>query len=149
MAAEQIAALKNVSILAFLSDEDLESLSKAITEKPFKKGETLLQEGSTGSEVYIIVKGQCDVIRGGRAVATVGVHQIVGEMAALSPERRSATITASTDGLAYVLSGFDFRASLATNPKMAMQLIKGLITRLRKAEAEAAELRIQLVAKNP
>jgi CRP-like cAMP-binding protein len=137
----RIAALKQVGILAFLGDDELATLANSISERTFKKGEVVFEEGSTGSEVYVVVSGKLDIQRGGQTVAWVMEGQIVGEMAAVNPERRSATIVAHTDTVAYVLTGFDFRAALQSNPKMAMSLIKGFVTRLRKAETEVVELR--------
>lgn len=142
----RVEEIRKIPALAFLSDEDLRTLAQAGQELLFKKGDTLLVEGSTGSEVYAIISGQCDVVTGGKPVAVVGSYQLVGEMAVISPERRSATITARTDGLAYVLSGFDFRSALQTNPKMVLQLFKGMATRLRKAQMDIAELQNQLTA---
>jgi CRP-like cAMP-binding protein len=142
--SERVRELAKVPILSFMAEDELSHLAEAVTERPFQQGDVLLKEGAFGAEVYVIISGDCDVVRSGAVIAAVGRHQMVGEMAVLDPERRAASVIARTAGLAYVLTGFNFRAALQASPKLALQLIKGLTVRLRKADAENEALRTEL-----
>lgn len=64
--------------------------------KTIKPGETLVEQGSTGRDIFLVLDGMLDVIVDGEVVGEVGPGAIVGERAWLEHGTRTATLTART-----------------------------------------------------
>jgi cyclic nucleotide-binding protein len=58
-------------------------------------GETLVEQGECGTDMFMLVEGVLDVEIGGTVVAQVGAGALVGELAALGDGRRTATLRAT------------------------------------------------------
>jgi hypothetical protein len=63
-----------------------------------KEGDTLVKQGETGTEVFLILDGMFVVEVDGNAIAEVGPGAIVGERASLLNGTRTATLWARTPG---------------------------------------------------
>ncbi len=60
-------------------------------------GETIITEGQDDARIYILLKGEIDVIKGGEVVAKISKSgEVFGEMALLGSEKRSASVVAKT-----------------------------------------------------
>jgi hypothetical protein len=59
-----------------------------------KAGETLVEEGTTGRDIFLVLDGIFEVSVGGEVVGEVGPGAIVGERAWLEQGKRTATLTA-------------------------------------------------------
>jgi Cyclic nucleotide-binding domain len=57
-------------------------------------GETLVEQGQTGTDMYLLVEGVLDVEIDGAVIAQVGAGALVGELAVLGDGRRTATLRA-------------------------------------------------------
>jgi len=69
------------------------------------EGETLLEQGAPGTDVFLIIDGMFVVEVDGNGVAEIGPGAIVGERAALEGGIRTATLRASTRGRVAQVSG--------------------------------------------
>jgi CRP-like cAMP-binding protein len=58
------------------------------------RGETLVEQGTAGTELFVLLDGVFDVEIDGEVVAQVGSGAILGERAALGDGRRTATLRA-------------------------------------------------------
>jgi NADH dehydrogenase len=71
-----------------------------IKNQHFEPGDVVFHQGDLGDSVYVIEKGECDVIKeddgASRVLATLGAGDYFGEMALLSDKTRNATIRAKT-----------------------------------------------------
>ena len=66
--------------------------------RSIKEGDTLVRQGETGTEVFLILDGMFVVEADGNQIAEVGPGAIVGERAALLNGTRTATLWARTPG---------------------------------------------------
>jgi hypothetical protein len=66
--------------------------------RSIKEGDTLVRQGETGTEVFLILDGMFVVEADGNAIAEVGPGAIVGERASLLNGTRTATLWARTAG---------------------------------------------------
>ncbi|MBK7857069.1 MAG: cyclic nucleotide-binding domain-containing protein [Archangiaceae bacterium] len=90
---------KLFSVLDEASRKKLMGLS---VKKTFAKGDTLCREGEEGKEFYVLLKGTVtvtgdDLLGRSFALATLEPGEFFGELAALSGQRRQATVTAAED----------------------------------------------------
>ena len=70
------------------------------------EGETLVEQGEAGANLYLILDGVLAVERDGEEIAEVGPGAIVGEQALLQEDaRRTATLRARTPARVVVLAG--------------------------------------------
>jgi len=133
-------ALASVPLFSQLSRKDLSRLGRAVVERKYKKGETIVKEGEQAVAFFMITKGRVEVTRtggGGRKngnkLAELGAGQVFGEMALLDGQPRDATVKALEDTECLVLSRWDFVAELRTNPHIAVGMLPILSRRLREA----------------
>jgi hypothetical protein len=66
--------------------------------RSIKEGETLVKQGETGTEVFLILDGMFVVEADGNQIAEVGPGAVVGERAGLLNGTRTATLWARTPG---------------------------------------------------
>jgi CRP-like cAMP-binding protein len=92
----------------------------------FPEGRVICREGELGREAFVLVSGTAAVSRDGAPVAVLGAGEVVGEGALLGDGRRNATVTATSDVTALVMSIREFN-TLLTLPGVN-DAIRGLQT---------------------
>lgn len=97
----------------------------------------LIQEGDSDRVLYILAEGELKVQARGHDIALLRPGTVVGEGAFFSGEPRSATIVASSNGIAWGLSWEKFEAMSHQYPKLALDLTKGLAAVLAVRMREA------------
>ena len=85
-----------------LSHTQLDDLAAQCRPRVFRAGSVLLSQGDFGSSMFGILDGVVSVVfidphERENAVATLSAGQVVGEMALLTGERRTATVAARTN----------------------------------------------------
>ena len=68
----------------------------AVRRQHFEPGDVIFREGDLGDNVYIIQRGDCEVLRDGVLLTTLAAGEYFGEMALLSDKTRNATVRAKT-----------------------------------------------------
>jgi len=101
----------------------------------FPRGTVIMREGEAGSAAYIISSGQCEVrktINGVEQVLkTLGPGEVFGEMAVLTESARTATVVATDDTTALVVTRTVMQQELeAIKPWMA-RLLQTIAERFR------------------
>lgn len=92
--AEKIAILKSVSLFIESPESILIDAADQLEEVHYQPEEPIFQKGDPGASMYIIVEGKVKVHDGDLILNHLGVLDVFGEMAALDPEPRSASVTA-------------------------------------------------------
>jgi CRP-like cAMP-binding protein len=136
-------ALAAVPLFSQLTRKDLTRLGRAVVERKYKSGETIVKEGEQAVAFFMISKGKVEATSGGGkksvVLATLGPGSVFGEMALLDGMPRNATVKAVTDTECLVLSRWDFVAELRTNPHIAVAMLPILSKRLRDADDRLRE----------
>ncbi len=128
------------SLLADASPDDLEALAARASQRSFKRGEVLLHQGDEGRSFYILLDGVARVSRiaaNGREMTLDFLERgaVVGEIAVLDGQERTATVTAIEPVTALRLDGDGLRAIISDRPGFAWQLLGQMAKRLRQANA--------------
>jgi Cyclic nucleotide-binding domain len=76
-------------------------------------GETLVEQGDPGAEMFLLLEGMLDVEIDGEPVARVGSGAVLGELAVLGDGRRTATLRAARPARIAVLTPTNRLAELA------------------------------------
>ncbi|QDV32310.1 glucose-6-phosphate dehydrogenase [Tautonia plasticadhaerens] len=96
----------------------LNQVSMALRPHAVPAGEVIIREGDPGSEMYLICRGEAEVIDGeGEVLATLREGACFGEVALLLSEHRTATVRARTSCDLFVLDRADFRRILRDHPQ--------------------------------
>jgi CRP/FNR family cyclic AMP-dependent transcriptional regulator len=99
--------------------------------KRMRAGERLFAAGEAGDRMFLVLEGKVDVLVGEKVVATVGLHGIVGEMALLDLEPRSATAIAKEAGEYAVIDRKTFLDLVREQPSFALYVMRVMAKRLR------------------
>lgn len=148
--SDAIELLGRVPLLSGLSDEELERVAQVAVPRSYPKGARVFHEGDESDACYIVRSGEVRVTRehsDGRAIAlaTLGSGEIVGELAMLDGEVRSASVEALTDVELLAVAARDMRGLLQRNPAMTAKLVVALTRRVRETNERVARQSFQTV----
>jgi CRP/FNR family cyclic AMP-dependent transcriptional regulator len=111
--------------------EDLANeIARDIKLEEVRAGTVLIEQGAPDNDLFLILRGEFSVAIDGRTVAKVGVGQHVGEMAALTGSRRSATVTALADAVVARIGKGEFFALAGRFPELWRRIATQLALRL-------------------
>jgi len=131
MTLDRLNVLRSVSIFAGTPDELLAAVSAVLKELRFPAGARIFSKGDLGDCLYIIAEGQVRVHDGERTLTILNRGEVFGEMAALDPEVRSASITAVADTRLFRLERGPLYQVMAQRIEVAQGIIHVLSQRLR------------------
>ncbi|HEV8434345.1 MAG TPA: mechanosensitive ion channel family protein, partial [Thermoanaerobaculia bacterium] len=122
---ELLARLRDVDILTPLSDSGLQSIADSAEIHVYSKGETIIRHGGAGTSMFVIDGGSVSVripddsSAGIHEVAQLGEGDVVGEMALLTGETRTADVIALTDVVAIEIGKNALQPLLIAHPELA------------------------------
>ncbi len=125
-----------------------EALVQRMRRRIVRKAQSILTAGSAGADVVLILAGRVKVVIDGVdgrevVLAILGPGELIGEMAALGGQRRTASALALDDVDAGYLAAEELRSFLREYPEAALALIRMLIGRLREADRDLVDLATQ------
>ena len=129
---EKVIILKSVSIFSDISERGLIDVAAALEEIQAEPGQTIFEKGDSGNSLYIIVEGKMRVHDGDKTIATLGAGEVFGELAALDPEPRMASVTAMAPALLLRMGHAEQDELMAEHPEVAFGIIRVLCRRLRQ-----------------
>ncbi len=126
---DDIEAIKKLPLFAGVEEQDFERLSKAISYKTFKAGETLFSEGKDGAALYIILEGAVRLFRDVRegeeqTLAILKEGKFFGEMSFFEKGGHTATASSLRDTRLAVIDRDAFDSLSKENPKLGYFLLR-------------------------
>jgi CRP-like cAMP-binding protein len=91
---QRILLLKSVDLFSQTPQEALAEVASLLEEIELAVGQTIFRKGDPGDAMYIIAEGRVKVHDGDFIVNYLRKWDVFGEMSALDPEPRSASVTA-------------------------------------------------------
>jgi CRP/FNR family transcriptional regulator, cyclic AMP receptor protein len=134
-----------IPFLRQLGSEDADALVGMIRRRKVRRAQPILRAGAAGEEVVLVLDGRVKLVAYGAdhrevVLALRGPGELLGDMAALSGQRRTATVVAVDDVEVGFLRANDFRAFLREHPDAALVLIRTLVRRLSEATRDVVDL---------
>lgn len=132
--------LRNLQFFQGLGDGELRKISRLFAQKLFRPAECVFKKGDTGSEAYIIMRGQVDIVleEGASPVATLGAGKVFGEQAFLDNAPRTAMATAKDPSILLVIQRDAFSQLVNREPHLGMVVMRNIAlemsARLRRAQ---------------
>jgi CRP-like cAMP-binding protein len=131
-----LESLSKVSLFSSCSNRDLEKIAKAGDEVVLSAGTMVVDQGQTGREAFVLLKGSATVRRNGKKVATLGPGSVIGELSLLDHGPRTATVMADTDCTMLVISQRQFLGVIDAIPALAHKLLATLAGRIRELDRQ-------------
>ena len=97
----------------------------------FPAGTVVLTEGQEGNNMYVVMEGELTISLEGKPLGVARPGEIVGEMALINSEIRSATVTARTDCVLASIDQASFNALLRHVPEFTLHVMDILAARLQ------------------
>lgn len=138
---ERVELLRRVRLFNGLTPEDLIAIDALLQERRFKKGTVVFEQGDDGDALYIIESGRVkasiqDEQDKEKILGVFGEGDYFGEMALLSDQPRSATMTVVGDAELLVLPKDAFERFLASNLPIMRQFVSIMSRRLAESNQQ-------------
>lgn len=150
-----IRLLKAAPFVGCLSDSTISELARAGQMRSHATDDVLCSRGDDGHCAMVVLSGRLKISNttvDGKEITLnyLGVGALVGEIALLDGQPRTATVTALEPTEVFVLQRQDLLPVLESNPAASLEIIKVLCQKLRQASAmieDSAHLMPTRVAK--
>ena len=131
--------IRRVPLLAILSPEQADLVAASVTKRRFKRGEVLLEQGSSSIGLLIILAGRVRVAAKGECgreviFVTLKAGEHLGEMSLIDGGIHSANVIADAPTDVLVIQREDFVRFLPKPDTLAYSIMRALVQRLRNAD---------------
>jgi len=134
-----LPVLGRVEMFQSLSKGHLRKVARLTEPKRFEKGAVVVNAGSRGDALYVILDGEARLTTPDGHTKTLAAGDSFGELALLDGAPRAATVVA-TDSLATaMISRIAFQKLLKQEPRVAVGLTRGLVAIVRELQPTAPQ----------
>lgn len=119
--------------------KQLAELANGLADDPpvyFDRNKVIVEEGQTGTRMYVVLKGRVMVYLDGEVVEKIGPGGVFGELALVDQPTRLASVVAETDCELLPIGRNAFLAMVKTSPDFAASLLTALSDRLKSVTAK-------------
>jgi CRP/FNR family transcriptional regulator, cyclic AMP receptor protein len=127
---QKIDLIRKVPLFSRLSKSELKELAMLTDEIDLRDGKELTRQGAAGREFFVLLEGTADVRKNGRKINTLGPGDFFGEIALVSREPRTATVTATSPVRTLVITDRSFRRLLDDSPQVKTKVMEAMAKRL-------------------
>lgn len=131
---EKVIVLKSVGMFAKIPEESLIDVAAVAEELEFGPGKDVVKKGEMGTSMYVIVEGRVRVHDEGKLLGEMTAGDVFGELSALDPKPRSATVTAVEDTYVFKMRQDAIYELMAQQPDLAQGIIRVLCQRIRDCD---------------
>lgn len=131
---EKRSWLAKVPLFRGCSDDVIAQLADVTAESAFGSDQPIVQQGQIGNGLYIIVSGEARIVSGGEELARFGPGDFFGELSVIDQQPRVASAYAVGATSCLALASWDLVSVLEREPRLAMNLLTELASRLRRAD---------------
>jgi len=132
---EKVIILKSVSIFKEIPEESLVEVASLLEELDIKAGAEIFHKDDIGTSMYTIVEGKVRVHDGDKEIDTLADREVFGELAALDPVPRSASVTAIDDTYLFRMEQAALYELMGQYLDVAQGIIRVLCKRIRDCDA--------------
>jgi len=137
--------LKHVSLFSGLSNESLSEIEHHGSVKSFKKNTIIINQEDETDSLYVILSGRVKVFLSGEdgreaVLNHQGPGEYFGEMSLIDRQPRAASVITVEPSRLMIISRSDFMHCLASNPEIALNLIKPMTSRIRMLAQNVSNL---------
>lgn len=127
-ASELADVLQDHPRLGALDTRGYEALAAVLRRLEFAPGEELIEEGAFDRYLYLMLRGEVEMLRGGLNLGVEARGGHFGELALLGGGARAAAVVARTPVAVAQLSPEGLEALVRRHPHLALNLVSALVT---------------------
>ena len=127
---QKIDLIRKVPLFSRLSKPELRDLAMLADEIDLRDGKEMTRQGHPGREFFVLLEGTADVRKNGRKINSLGPGDFFGEIALVSREPRTATVTATSPVRTLVITDRSFRRLLDESPQVKNKVMEAMAKRL-------------------
>ena len=135
---EKVLFLESVDIFRQNNLDDLTALAAIAREKKYAAGESILVEGHPGEALFIITRGEVEIVKGNRRLLKLGEKSSLGGVSLLDQKPHAASVVCLTDCEILVIDRTDFLDLVADRVELLHGVFLSLTERLRALLAVTA-----------
>jgi CRP-like cAMP-binding protein len=128
---ERVVALQRVPLFADLPGRTLAAVAQRAIEVEVPAGVTIIAEGAVEDHLFAVVRGRLRVHQADHTLAVLDSRATVGELAALVPEPRSASVTVVLPAMLLRIDKAVLDELLVDRPELARGIISALVGMVR------------------
>lgn len=138
---DKVEFLSKTPLFANCSPKTVASIADVARTRQFKSGDKIIREDSQSTMgFYILLEGEVAVTRGEHHLGDYSPGDYFGEIALLLDDTpRTASVIAKSDATVLVVTRWDFKALLKTNPEIAVEVMGVLAQRLAATDRALAD----------
>lgn len=140
-----LTMLEKISIFAGLGEREIAALEAIAVRKEISKNTIVIHEGEKSDSLYILISGKADAVSNnadGKQIVLNVFESLdyFGEMSFFDKESRCATVITRKKSQFLVIPRTEFMEIMFAQPDIALNLIKVLLQKVRKATEQIKEL---------
>ena len=120
-------------------------MSNGALGKVYRDGDVIVRQGDLGEEMFVVQEGRLEILleRDGNEsrMRVAGKGELIGEMALIDHEVRSATVRALGEARVLTVDRKNFLRRINEDPSLAFRLLETMSRRVRELSAEIARLK--------
>lgn len=137
--------LSQIPIFQKLTPPELERLRGIVKRTRFPRDTVMFFQGDPSDSLHLILSGSVKVYQTSeqgrqRILKILGPREIVGELAMLDGQPRSATVAALDDTATVSISRRDFEKFVAERPEFLWKVVESLCEKVRHVSGEMMEM---------
>lgn len=129
---EKVLILKSVKVFSSVPEAQLVDLATIVDTVEYDAGELIVSQGDLGSSMYIVANGKVRVFQGDKELSILGSRAVFGELAALDPEPRAASVEAVEDCTLLRLDGESLYELMTGNKEVTRGIVHVLCDYARR-----------------
>jgi len=146
--SSKLAVLRKHPIFSDLDPEAFDQLCRYAKYSTLKRGATIYSKGEPGNSLVAVISGTVKISvssSDGRSAILnlIGPGEIVGEVAVLDGQARTADCTANTNCEIFIIDRREFLPFVRSQPALAMKFIELLCTRVRWTSDQVEQVILQ------
>jgi CRP-like cAMP-binding protein len=126
----KIELLRQVTLFRGCSKKELGQIALIADEIDFPAGKTLIRQGETGRQFFVVIEGQVEISQDGKRFPPRGGSEFFGEISLVSRSPTTATVETVTPMRALVIAPQQFRALLDRTPSIQRRILYSFSERL-------------------
>jgi CRP/FNR family transcriptional regulator, cyclic AMP receptor protein len=139
------SVLRSVSIFVDVPTSELDTLAAGLRRRRYARGQVIFTQGDPGNNLCIIEEGRVRIVVGSDegkelVLRVLGPGDVLGELALLDGEPRSADAVAQEACQLLLLQRSDFLEFVEARPKVAMALLAALSRKVRLTTRQAQDV---------
>ena len=122
--------MESVPLFARCSKSELGRIAQLADEIDLPAGKVLAQQGDRGREFFVLLDGSAEVQADSDPRPPLGPGDFFGEVALVTDQSRTATVTALTPVRALVITDRAFKELMRTSPELQTKILEATADRL-------------------